>query len=78
VPGNEGRLLVDGPATHRAMFEAIGRAPDHVKLETYILEADGPGERLAELLVRKRIARPRAGVGYGCVGAGQGAAWARR
>jgi cardiolipin synthase len=68
VRGNEGRLLVDGPATHRAMFEAIGRARDHVNLQTYILEAEGPGERLAELLIRKRGQGVTVNVLYDSVG----------
>jgi cardiolipin synthase len=68
VRGNEGRLLVDGPATHRAMFEAIRRARDHVNLQTYILEAEGPGERLAELLVRKRGEGVTVNVLYDSVG----------
>ena len=36
------------------MFEAIAAARDHVNIESYIVENDGPGEALAELLVRKR------------------------
>jgi cardiolipin synthase A/B len=52
--GNSVELLIDGPATHRAMFAAIEAAKDHVNLETYILEADPVGLRLAELLLRKR------------------------
>jgi cardiolipin synthase len=68
VRGNEGRLLIDGPATHRAMFEAIGRARDHVNLQTYILEAEGPGERLAELLIRKRGQGVTVNVLYDSVG----------
>ena len=71
VRGNDGRLLVDGPATHRAMFEAIGRARDHVNLQTYILEADGPGERLAELLIRKRAQGVKVSVLYDSVGSMQ-------
>ena len=38
VAGNDARLLVDGPRTHRAMFAAMEGARDHVNLETYILE----------------------------------------
>jgi cardiolipin synthase len=68
VRGNDGRLLIDGPATHRAMFEAIGRARDHVNLQTYIFEADGPGERLAELLIRKRRQGVAVNVLYDSVG----------
>jgi len=68
VRGNQGKLLIDGPATHRAMFDAIGRARDHVNLQTYILEADGIGERLAELLIRKRAQGVRVNVLYDSVG----------
>ena len=68
MQGNEGRLLIDGPATHRAMFEAIGRARDHINLQTYILEAEGPGERLAELLIRKRRQGVTVNVLYDSVG----------
>ena len=68
VRGNDGRLLIDGPATHRAMFEAIGRARNHVNLQTYIFEADGPGERLADLLIRKRRDGVKVSVLYDSVG----------
>ena len=54
VPGNRVDMLVDGPATHAAMFEAIANARDHVNIESYIVENDGPGEELAALLIRKR------------------------
>jgi cardiolipin synthase len=50
------------------MFEAIGRARDHINLQTYILEAEGPGERLAELLVRKRRQGVTVNVLYDSVG----------
>jgi cardiolipin synthase len=53
TPGNRVTILVDGPATHKAMFEAIASARDHVNIESYIVENDGPGEELAELLMRK-------------------------
>jgi cardiolipin synthase len=68
VVGNDARLLVDGPATHRAMFEAIARARDHVNLQTYILEADAIGQRLADLLIRKRAQGVRVNVLYDSVG----------
>jgi cardiolipin synthase len=54
TPGNHVELLVDGPATHSAMFDAIAAARDHVNIESYIVENDGPGLELAELLLRKR------------------------
>lgn len=58
VTGNRVDLLQDGPVTYAAMFEAIDGSRDHVNLESYILEADGPGEEFA----RRLIARARAGV----------------
>jgi cardiolipin synthase len=68
VPGNDARLLVDGPATHRAMFDAIARARDHINLESYIVEADEVGERLADLLMRKQKQGVRINVLYDGVG----------
>jgi cardiolipin synthase len=59
VTGNRVDLLQDGPGTYAAMFAAIDNARDHVNLESYILEAEGPGEEFA----RRLIARAKAGVG---------------
>lgn len=53
VAGNKVTLLDDGPATMRAMMDAIRAARDHVNLETYIIEADEVGQALADLLMRK-------------------------
>src|SRR2546423_4379435 len=53
VAGNQVDLLIDGPATYAAMFEAIARARDHIDLESYIVESDGPGAELAERLLAK-------------------------
>ncbi len=58
VTGNRVDLLQDGPGTYAAMFDAIENARDHVNLESYILEAEGPGEEFA----RRLIAKARAGV----------------
>ena len=58
VAGNRVTLLQDGPGTYAAMFEAIANARDHINLESYILEAAGPGEEFA----RRLIARAKAGV----------------
>lgn len=52
--GNAVRLLVDGSATYRAMFDAIRSAKDHVNLETYIFDEEGFGEMLGKLLVEKQ------------------------
>lgn len=53
VDGNRAEILIDGPETHAAMFDAIAAARDHINIESYIVEDDGPGEVLAELLIRK-------------------------
>lgn len=35
VPGNDVTLLTDGPATYKAMFEAMEQATDHINLELH-------------------------------------------
>ena len=52
--GNKVQLLLDGPATYRAMFAAIASAHDHINMETYILEDDEVGERFATALIAKQ------------------------
>ena len=54
VVGNKVTLLIDGPATYAAMFEAIQNAKDHINLETYIFEDDEVGRRFADVLLRKQ------------------------
>ncbi|HVL75877.1 MAG TPA: cardiolipin synthase [Noviherbaspirillum sp.] len=69
VAGNKVALLDDGPATMRAMREAIAAASDHVNLETYIFDADEVGHELADLLIEKRRAGVVVNVIYDSVGA---------
>ena len=52
--GNDVTLLPDGPATYRAMFEAIARARDQINLEFYIIEDDEVGRRFSDALIAKR------------------------
>lgn len=55
IIGNKVELLVDGPTTYEAMFEAIENAKDHINLETFIFEDDDDvGKKFAELLIRKQ------------------------
>lgn len=54
VKGNRVTLLVDGPATYAAMFEAVRNARDHIHLETYVMEDDETGRKFADLLLRKQ------------------------
>jgi len=68
VVGNRSRLLVDGPHTHEAMFAAIQAATVSIELETYILEGDEVGERLASLLEQKRRRGVAVRVLYDAVG----------
>ncbi len=66
--GNRSRLLVDGPHTHEAMFAAIEAATVSIELETYILEGDAVGERLAALLEQRRRRGVAVRVLYDAVG----------
>ena len=68
VTGNRVDLLQDGPGTYAAMFEAIAGARDHVNLESYILEAEGPGEEFARRLIAKAKAGVRVNVLYDSFG----------
>src|SRR5690606_6509601 len=56
--GNTVRLLTDGPATYRAMGEAIKNARRFIRMETYIFDDDEVGNLFADLL----IDRAQAGV----------------
>ncbi len=51
--GNDAQILVDGPQTYRSMFAAMDAARDHINLETYILEGDQIGEKLAAMVAKK-------------------------
>ena len=68
VDGNQTAILVDGPETHAAMFDAMASARDHINIESYIVEDDGPGQVLAELLVRKCAEGVRINLIYDAVG----------
>ncbi len=50
VPGNEVRLLMDGPEAFAAARAAIEGAKHHVHLVTYIFENDPTGKRVVEVL----------------------------
>ena len=54
VIGNRVTLLKDGKATYAAMIAAIGKARDHINLETYIFEDDEVGRRFSDLLIEKQ------------------------
>jgi cardiolipin synthase len=54
VLGNRVTILEDGPNTYATMFSAIAAARDSINMETYILEDDEVGQRLAGVLVAKQ------------------------
>jgi hypothetical protein len=62
IAGNRSEILIDGPQTHNAMFDAIATARDHINIESYILEDAGPGSGLkafASTSSTTRLARGR-------------------
>jgi cardiolipin synthase A/B len=66
--GNKVTLLIDGPATYAAMFEAIRNARDHVNLETFILEDDEVGRKFTDLLLRKQAEGVHVNIIYDSMG----------
>jgi cardiolipin synthase len=66
--GNRASVLIDGPKTHRAMFEAMAQARNHINLETYILEAGEIGEELARIVEAKAREGIRVNILYDSVG----------
>lgn len=50
---NSVQLLVDGPATHGAMLEAIAAAENHIHFETYIFADDEIGAKFARAFTAK-------------------------
>ena len=67
--GNKAILLQDGPATYKAMFEAIRGAKDHIHLETYIIEDDEVGGKFADALIEKQRQGVQVVLIYDSVGA---------
>ncbi len=67
--GNKVTLLQDGPATYEAMFAAIGRAKDHINVESYIIEDDEVGHQFADLLLERQAHGVQVNLIYDSVGA---------
>lgn len=53
IPGNNVRLLVDGPECYAAMFDIIARAKRRIHFENYIIRSDRIGWRFAEALAAR-------------------------
>lgn len=68
VVGNDVLLLEDGPATFKAMFDAIHNAKDHINMETYILDDDEVGRRFADALIAKQAQGVQVNLIYDSVG----------
>jgi cardiolipin synthase len=68
IVGNHVTLLKDGKATYAAMFAAIGKAKDHINLETYIFEDDEVGRRFSGLLIEKQQQGVQVSIIYDSVG----------
>ncbi|MGA9109602.1 MAG: cardiolipin synthase [Smithella sp.] len=66
--GNKVTLLIDGPATYAAMFEAIRGAKDHINLETFILEDDEIGKKFTDLLLQKQAQGVQVNIIYDSMG----------
>lgn len=68
VPGNRVELLQDGPETFAAMFAAMRNARHHIHLETFIIDDDRIGSRLAEILAERRRAGVEVRLVYDSIG----------
>lgn len=66
--GNKVELLIDGPTTYAAMYEAIESAKDHINMETFIIEDDEIGRRFAKLLIAKQTSGVQVNLIYDSVG----------
>ncbi|MEC5399242.1 phospholipase D-like domain-containing protein [Uliginosibacterium sp. H1] len=68
IAGNAVDLLIDGPATYKAMFAAVEKARRSIVLESYIIEDAEISQRLADLLLRKRQQGVRVNIIYDGIG----------
>ena len=69
VVGNAVTLLQDGPATYEAMFAAIGKAKNHINVESYIITDDEVGRQFADLLLERQAHGVQVNLIYDSVGA---------
>jgi cardiolipin synthase len=69
VVGNKVTLLQDGPATYQAMFAAIGKAQNHINVESYIIDDDEVGQKFAELLLERQAKGVQVNLIYDSLGA---------
>jgi cardiolipin synthase len=53
IPGNDVRVLIDGPEVYARMLEVIAQATRWIHFENYIIRSDATGWRFAEALIAK-------------------------
>ena len=53
ISGNIAELYTDGETTFDAMFASMAKAKKYILVQFYIIRADGLGQRLAEVLIKK-------------------------
>jgi cardiolipin synthase len=68
VVGNRTTLLLDGPATYRAMFTAMREARETINIEFYIIQDDEVGREFAAILTERRAAGVEVNLIYDAVG----------
>jgi cardiolipin synthase len=68
VLDNKVTVLLDGPRTYAAMFNAIRQAKKTVNIEKYIIRDDEVGREFADLLLERRAAGVQVNVIYDSVG----------
>lgn len=68
VLGNQVTLLLDGPATYRAMFAAMRQARSTINIEFYIIQDDEVGREFAAIITERRAAGVEVNVIYDAVG----------
>lgn len=66
--GNKVSLLIDGHNTYAAIFKAIENATDSINMETYEIDDDAVGRRIADLLVKKQRAGVQVNLIYDAIG----------
>src|SRR4051812_32457039 len=65
---NKVTLLIDGPATYRAMFAAMREAKHTINIEFYIIQDDDIGRQFADVLLECRAAGVQVNIVYDSLG----------
>ena len=68
IPGNQVKLLIDGPCAYDAMLDVIAGATRWIHFENYIIRGDAAGRRFAEVLARRARDGVHVRVLYDCLG----------